>query len=48
MSGDMMLSFPSGIVNVFANNPSPSKLWFRIRNSQKLENILPNNQLVSM
>ncbi|XP_026473052.1 F-BAR domain only protein 2-like isoform X1 [Ctenocephalides felis] len=48
MSGDMMLSFPSGIVNVFANNPNPSKLWFRIRNSQKLENILPNNQLVSI
>lgn len=48
MSGDMMLSFPAGIVSIFANNPYPAKLGFRIKNSETLENILPNKQLVTM
>lgn len=48
MSGDMMLSFPAGIVSVFANNPSPVQLGFRIKNIQNLDNVLPNKQLVSM
>lgn len=48
MSGDMMLSFPAGIVSVFANNPSPAQLGFRIKNIQNLENMLPNKQLVTM
>ncbi|XP_076668820.1 F-BAR domain only protein 2 isoform X5 [Andrena cerasifolii] len=48
LSGDMMLSFPAGIVAVLANNPSPAKLAFRVRNSNRLEKLFPNNQLVSM
>ncbi|XP_015435250.1 PREDICTED: F-BAR domain only protein 2 [Dufourea novaeangliae] len=48
LSGDMMLSFPAGIVAVLANNPSPAKLAFRVRNSNRLEKWFPNNQLVSM
>lgn len=48
MSGDMMLSFPAGIVSVFANNPNPAQLGFRIKNMQNLENLLPNKQLVTM
>lgn len=48
MSGDMMLSFPAGIVGVFANNPNPAPLGFRIKNMQNLENIMPNKQLVAM
>ncbi|XP_055715768.1 F-BAR domain only protein 2 isoform X2 [Phlebotomus papatasi] len=48
MSGDMMLSFPAGIVGVFANNPNPAKLGFRIKNIQNLENIIPNKQLVTI
>ncbi|XP_076177907.1 F-BAR domain only protein 2 isoform X3 [Ptiloglossa arizonensis] len=48
LSGDMMLSFPAGIVAVLANNPSPAKLMFRVRNSNRLEKLFPNNQLVSM
>lgn len=48
LSGDMMLSFPAGIVAVLANNPSPAKLLFKIRNSNRLERLLPNSQLVSM
>ncbi|XP_029037924.1 F-BAR domain only protein 2 isoform X6 [Osmia lignaria lignaria] len=48
LSGDMMLSFPAGIVAVLTNNPSPAKLTFRVRNSNRLEKLFPNNQLVSM
>ncbi|XP_011298277.1 FCH domain only protein 2 isoform X1 [Fopius arisanus] len=48
LSGDMMLSFPAGIVTVLANNPSPAKLLFRIRNSNRLERLLPNGQLVNI
>lgn len=48
ISGDMMLSFPAGIVNVLANNPNPAKLCFRIKNVQNLENILPNKQLINV
>ncbi|XP_066602568.1 F-BAR domain only protein 2-like isoform X1 [Prorops nasuta] len=48
LSGDMMLSFPAGIVAVLANNPSPAKLSFRIKNSNRLERLVPNSQLVSM
>lgn len=48
MTGDMMLSFPAGIVSVLANNPNPAKLGFRIKNIQNLDNLLPNKQLVSM
>lgn len=43
-----MLSFPAGIVTVLANNPNPAKLTFRVRNSNRLEKLFPNNQLVSM
>ncbi|XP_055325354.1 F-BAR domain only protein 2 isoform X8 [Sitodiplosis mosellana] len=48
MSGDMMLSFPAGIVNVLANNPNPAQLGFRIKNMQNLENLSPNKQLVAI
>ncbi|XP_058175196.1 F-BAR domain only protein 2 [Anopheles ziemanni] len=48
MSGDMMISFPAGIVNVLTNNPNPAKLGFRIKNLQNLDNVLPNKQLISI
>ncbi|KAF5294824.1 hypothetical protein FQA39_LY00308 [Lamprigera yunnana] len=48
MSGEMMLSFPAGIVTILANNPNPAKLAFRVLNTQKLSSILPNKQLVSI
>jgi hypothetical protein len=48
MSGDMMLSFPAGIVSVLANNPNPAKLCFRIKNTQNLDNVLPNKQLINV
>uniref|UniRef100_A0A6P7FFB0 F-BAR domain only protein 2 isoform X3 n=1 Tax=Diabrotica virgifera virgifera TaxID=50390 RepID=A0A6P7FFB0_DIAVI len=46
MSGEMMLSFPAGIVTILANNPNPAKLVFRVKNTHRLTSILPNNQLV--
>lgn len=48
MSGEMMLSFPAGIIAILANNPNPAKLAFRIRNTHRLSSMLPNKQLVSM
>lgn len=46
ISGDMMVSFPSGIVAVLMNNPTPPKLGFKIKSAQNLDNLLPNKQLV--
>ncbi|XP_060692157.1 F-BAR domain only protein 2 [Hemiscyllium ocellatum] len=46
ITGDMTMSFPSGIIKVFTSNPSPAVLSFRIRNTNKFEQILPNAQLV--
>nr|CAH7750585.1 unnamed protein product [Callosobruchus chinensis] len=48
MSGEMMLSFPAGIVTILANNPNPAKLAFRVKNTQRLTSILPNKQLVNV
>ncbi|KAH0628035.1 hypothetical protein JD844_008700 [Phrynosoma platyrhinos] len=46
ITGDMTVSFPSGIIRVFTSNPSPAVLCFRVKNTSKLEQILPNTQLV--
>ncbi|XP_009640474.1 F-BAR domain only protein 2 isoform X1 [Egretta garzetta] len=46
ITGDMTVSFPSGIIKVFTSNPSPAVLCFRVKHTSKLEQILPNAQLV--
>ncbi|XP_074667215.1 F-BAR domain only protein 2-like isoform X2 [Strix aluco] len=46
ITGDMTVSFPSGIIKVFTSNPSPAVLCFRVKNTSNLEQILPNAQLV--
>ncbi|XP_069483608.1 F-BAR domain only protein 2 isoform X2 [Ambystoma mexicanum] len=46
ITGDMTVSFPSGIIKVFTNNPSPAVLCFKLKNTNKLEQILPNTQLL--
>ncbi|NXH44145.1 FCHO2 protein, partial [Dicaeum eximium] len=46
ITGDMTISFPSGIIKVFTSNPAPAVLCFRVKNTSKLEQILPNAQLV--
>ncbi|XP_067647708.1 F-BAR domain only protein 2 isoform X2 [Eurosta solidaginis] len=48
ISGDMMLSFPAGIVGLLANNPNPAKLGLRIKNVQNLEHLIPNSKLVQI
>merc|ERR1712155_251041 len=45
--GDMMLSFPAGIVSVFSSSAAPAPLQFRILNAGRLESVLPNKQLIS-
>ncbi|KAJ8400122.1 hypothetical protein AAFF_G00401610 [Aldrovandia affinis] len=46
ITGDMTLSFPSGIIKIFTSNPSPAVLSFRLNNTTKLEQILPNQQIL--
>lgn len=46
ITGEMTLSFPMGIIKVFTNNPSPAVLTFRLKNTSRLEQILPNQQLL--
>lgn len=45
--GDMMVSFPAGIVQVVANNPHPSPLSFKIRNASCFESVVPNLKLIA-
>ncbi|KAI4887517.1 hypothetical protein NFI96_018950 [Prochilodus magdalenae] len=46
ITGDMTLSFPSGIIKVFTSSPSPAVLSFKLKNTSKLEQILPNQHLL--
>ena len=45
--GDMMVSFPAGIVQVVANHPNPAQLSFKIRNASCFESVVPNTKLIS-
>ena len=51
--GDLMVSFPAGIVGVLLGGPAglrgPERapLTFRIKNFETLESIVPNKQLIS-
>ncbi|XP_068562670.1 F-BAR domain only protein 2 isoform X7 [Cebidichthys violaceus] len=46
ITGDMTFSFPMGIIKVFTTNPSPAVLTFKLKNTGRLEQILPNQQLL--
>ncbi|XP_017283012.1 F-BAR domain only protein 2 isoform X4 [Kryptolebias marmoratus] len=46
ITGDMTLSFPMGIIKIFTTNPSPAILTFKLKNTSRLEQILPNQQLL--
>ncbi|XP_070845330.1 F-BAR domain only protein 2 isoform X4 [Chaetodon trifascialis] len=46
ITGEMTLSFPMGIIKVFTTNPSPAVLTFKLKNTSRLEQILPNQQLL--
>uniref|UniRef100_A0A671LV86 F-BAR domain only protein 2 n=1 Tax=Sinocyclocheilus anshuiensis TaxID=1608454 RepID=A0A671LV86_9TELE len=46
ITGDMTLSFPSGIIKIFTSTPSPAVLSFKLSNTSRLEQIMPNQQLL--
>jgi len=47
LTGDMMVSFPTGIVRHFTDNPNPATLSFKLKNTHTLEHILVNKQLIN-
>ncbi|XP_073695783.1 F-BAR domain only protein 2 isoform X5 [Garra rufa] len=46
ITGDMTLSFPSGIIKIFTSSPSPAVLSFKLSNTSRLEQVMPNQQLL--
>ncbi|XP_076828663.1 SH3-containing GRB2-like protein 3-interacting protein 1 isoform X1 [Brachyhypopomus gauderio] len=46
ITGEMVLSFPAGITRHFSNQPSPPTLTFSISRYSRLEQVLPNPQLL--
>ncbi|XP_077087213.1 F-BAR domain only protein 2 isoform X2 [Siphateles boraxobius] len=46
ITGDMTLSFPSGIIKIFTSSLSPAVLSFKLSNTSRLEQIMPNQQLL--
>ncbi|XP_030630634.1 SH3-containing GRB2-like protein 3-interacting protein 1 [Chanos chanos] len=46
ITGEMVLSFPAGITRHFAAHPSPPVLTFNITHYNRLEQVLPNPQLL--
>lgn len=46
--GDMMVSFPAGIVQVVANNPNPAQLTFKLKNASVFETVVPNAKLIAL
>nr|XP_020474013.1 SH3-containing GRB2-like protein 3-interacting protein 1 isoform X2 [Monopterus albus] len=46
ITGEMVLSFPAGITRHFASHPTQPALTFNISNYNRLEQVLPNPQLL--
>ncbi|XP_067872094.1 F-BAR domain only protein 2-like isoform X2 [Heterodontus francisci] len=46
LTGDVVMSFPAGIVRIFSGNPSPAVISFRLLNANRIAQFLPNAQLV--
>ncbi|XP_055058910.2 SH3-containing GRB2-like protein 3-interacting protein 1 isoform X1 [Misgurnus anguillicaudatus] len=46
ITGEMVLSFPAGITRHFSSHPSPPVLTFTISQYNRLEQVLPNPQLL--
>ncbi|GAB1599763.1 F-BAR domain only protein 2 isoform X6 [Argonauta hians] len=47
LSGNLMMSFPAGIIKVLIENPHPSMLSFRLNGTTRLDSIRINSQLIS-
>ncbi|XP_065562072.1 F-BAR domain only protein 2-like isoform X1 [Artemia franciscana] len=48
ITGELLLSFPSGIIQVFSNNVSPAQLTFRVKSSQVVKVLKYNNELLNL
>ena len=46
--GDMMISFPAGVVQMMANNPKLAQLSFKIKNASVFESVVPNGDLITL
>ncbi|XP_069504790.1 F-BAR domain only protein 1 isoform X2 [Ambystoma mexicanum] len=46
ITGEVTMSFPAGIVRVFIANPPPPVLSFRLVNTTRIEQFLPNSELL--
>lgn len=46
ITGEMVLSFPAGITRHFASHPTQPILTFSISSYSRLEQVLPNPQLL--
>ncbi|XP_072338467.1 F-BAR domain only protein 2-like isoform X2 [Scyliorhinus torazame] len=46
LTGDLTMSFPTGIVRIFSGNPSPAVISFRLLNANRIAQFLPNSQLL--
>ncbi|XP_052774928.1 F-BAR domain only protein 2-like isoform X2 [Mya arenaria] len=47
ITGNLMMSFPAGVVRVFMDNPNPAPLSFRLKNFACLEQVMLNKELVT-
>ncbi|XP_053536434.1 F-BAR domain only protein 1 isoform X3 [Ictalurus punctatus] len=46
ITGDLTMSFPAGITRIFASNPSPPVLSFRLVSIARVDRFLPNQKLL--
>ena len=46
MTGELILSFPAGIIRHLVDNPSSSTLSFRMKNTANIEQYLANKPLI--
>jgi len=46
--GSLKIAFPAGIVQVLMNNPSPTPLTFKIKNSRRIDKFYPNKTILNM
>ncbi|KAI5610456.1 F-BAR domain only protein 1 isoform X1, partial [Silurus asotus] len=46
ITGDLTLSFPAGIIRIFASSPNPPVLSFRLVSTARVDQFLPNQKLL--
>lgn len=46
ITGDLTMSFPAGIIRIFAANPNVPVLSFRLVNVSRIDHFLPNQKLL--